>query len=30
MREIAEYALSVVIAIGAVLMCYWAIVYLAQ
>jgi hypothetical protein len=30
MRELADYALSLVIAMGAVVLSYWAIVYLAH
>jgi hypothetical protein len=30
MRELADYAMSLVIALGAVGFCYWAIVYLAH
>ncbi len=30
MRELADYAMSILVAIGAVGLCYWAIVYLAH
>ena len=30
MRELGDYALSLVIAMGAVVLSYWAIVYLAR
>ena len=30
MRELADYALSLAVAMGAVILSYWAIVYLAR
>lgn len=30
MRELADYAMSILVAMGALGLCYWAIVYLAH
>jgi hypothetical protein len=30
MRELADYAMSILVAMGAVGLCYWAIVYLGH